>query len=100
MEVAKSLGKDVLSINEDCRISGTTFIELEEQDTIIVQKGLYPKPQPTRKLHTEIRQKMVRAMLGKNIAPKTIKRNKVSSSGQLKETEIAVHGRKIPLDYI
>lgn len=29
-----------------------------------------------------------------------MKRNKISSSGQLDETEMAVHGRKIPLDYI
>lgn len=29
-----------------------------------------------------------------------MKSNKISSSGQLDETEMAVHGRKIPLDYI
>lgn len=29
-----------------------------------------------------------------------MERNKISSSGQLDETEMAVHGRKIPLDYI
>lgn len=29
-----------------------------------------------------------------------MKRNKISSSGQLEKTEMAVHGRKIPLDYI
>lgn len=29
-----------------------------------------------------------------------MKRNKISSSGQLDETEMAVHGRKIPLDYL
>lgn len=29
-----------------------------------------------------------------------MKRNKISFRGQLEETEMAVHGRKIPLDYI
>lgn len=104
MEVANSLGIDVPRFNKDQRISGSDYFQRirRARHKLLYRKVSIPTPQPTRKLHTEIRQKITSGELyvGENIAPKTMKSNKISSSGQLEETEIAVHGRKLPLDNI
>lgn len=64
------------------------------------QKVSIPASQPTQKLHTEIRRRLnnQEIYVGELIAPKTYRRNHITSSGDLEETEVTVHGRKIPLN--
>lgn len=83
-------------------MDGTTFRELEEQDRNYLQKGLYPNTTANKEAaHSNKAENHIWwAVCWRKFAPKTMKRNKISSSGQLDETEMAVHGRKIPLDYI
>lgn len=79
MEVAKFLGIDVLRFNEDRRISGRDYFQRIRRavHNLLYRKVSIPTPQPTRKLHTEIRQKITSGEMyvGENIAPKTMKRN-------------------------
>ena len=58
-----------------------------------------PTPRTAKKLHTEIKRKITSGELyvGKNISPKSWKRNRSSHGGKLEETEITIYGRKIPL---
>lgn len=68
---------------------------------IIVQKGLYPNTTANKEAaHSKAENHIWWAVCWRKFAQKTMERNKISSSGQLDETEMAVHGRKIPLDYI
>ena len=104
MEVAKSFGIDVSRFNADQRLSGRDYIQRvrRARHKLMHKKVSIPTPRPTRKLHAEIRRKITSGELyvGKNIAPKSWKRNKISKSGKLEETEITVYGRKIPLQNI
>lgn len=53
-------------------------------------------------LHREIRRRQNNRELyvGEKIAPKVIKRNKITSTGHLQDTDVTVYGREIPLDDI
>uniref|UniRef100_A0A8W8L0T5 Uncharacterized protein n=1 Tax=Magallana gigas TaxID=29159 RepID=A0A8W8L0T5_MAGGI len=104
MEAAKSLGIDVSKFNTEKRISGRDYAQRirRARHKLMYQKVSIPASQPTRKLHTEIRRRMnnQEIYVGELIAPKTYRRNHITSSGDLEETEVTVHGRKIPLEHI
>lgn len=73
-------------------MDGTTFRELEEQDRNYLQKGLYPNTTAHKEAaHSNKAENHIWwAVCWRKFAPKTMKRNKISSSGQLDETEMAV----------
>uniref|UniRef100_A0A8W8NYK1 Uncharacterized protein n=1 Tax=Magallana gigas TaxID=29159 RepID=A0A8W8NYK1_MAGGI len=105
MEAAKSLGIDVSKFKTENRISGRDYaqrIRRARHKLMYEKVSIPPASQPTRKLHTEIRRRLnnQEIYVGELIAPKTYRRNHITSSGVLEETEVTVHGRKIPLEHI
>lgn len=104
MEAAKSLGINVSKFNTEKRISGRDYAQRirRARHKLLYKKVSVPASQPTRKLHTEIRRRLnnQEISVGEMIAPKTYRRNHITSSGNLEETDVVVHGRKIPLERI
>lgn len=104
MEAAKSLGINVSKFNTEKRISGRDYAQRirRARHKLLYKKVSIPASQPTRKLHTEIRRRLnnQEIYVGEMIAPKTYRRNHITSSGNLEEVDVVVHGRKIPLERI
>lgn len=104
MEAAKSIGINITMFNTEKRVSGRDYIQRvrRARHKLLYKKVSIPASQPTRKLHTEIRRRLNNKdiYVGEKIAPKTYRRNRITSTGVLQETDVVVYGRKIPLERI
>ena len=98
------MGIDVSRFNTEKRISGRDYVQRirRARHKLLYKKVSIPTSQPTRKLHSEIRRRLnnKEIYVGEKIAPKTYKRNRITSGGILEESDVTVHGRKIPLEHI
>lgn len=103
VEFAKSLGVNVNQFNPQQRLSGRDYIQrVRRARHKLYKKVSIPTPRPTKHLQSAIRKKIKTKefYIGEKIAPKIIKRNKITPDGDLKDVSTQVHGRKIPLEKI
>ena len=104
MEATKPLGIDVSRFNTEKRISGRDYVQRirRARHKLLYKKVSIPTSQPTRKLHSEIRRRLTNKEIyvGEKIAPKTYKRNRITSGGIPEKSIVTVHGRKISLEHI
>lgn len=104
LEAAKTLGVNTDHFNTNVRVSGRDDMQRVKRarHKLLYKTVSIPTPRPTRLLHREIRRRQNNRELyvGEMIAPKVIKRNKITATGHLQDTEDTVYGRTIHLDDI
>lgn len=99
---AKTLSVNVHQFNPEQRLSGRDYIRrVRRARQKLFKKVLIPIPTPTKHSQSAIQKIETKEFyIGEKIAPKIIKRNKITPDGDLKDVSKQVHGRVIPLEKI
>lgn len=104
LEAANTLGVNTDQFNTNVRVNGRDYMQRVKRarHNLLYKTVSIPTPRPTRLLHREIRRRLNNRELyvGEKITPKVIKRNKITATGHLQDTDVTVYGRKIPFDDI
>lgn len=86
-EAAKTLGVNTDHFNTNVRVSGRDYMHRVKRarHKLLYKAVSIPTPWPPRLLHRKIRRRQINRKLyvGEKIAPKVIKRNKITATGHI-----------------
>lgn len=87
LEAAKTLGVNTDHFNTNVRVSGRDYMHRVKRarHKLLYKAVSIPTPWPPRLLHRKIRRRQINRKLyvGEKIAPKVIKRNKITATGHI-----------------